>query len=230
MFRLLISSIFFLSVLGAASRPALAEDVDLHLVLAVDVSSSIDYREFDQQMRGYVSAFRDPAILEAIKSGKHGKIAVAMMQWANPEQAEPVTNWMILRDAKDLGGFADRLEYVPRRFPAGGTAIADAIVASLALFDSAPGNAMRKVIDVSGDGKQSHGADLGVAKELARRNGVIINGVTILNEVPELDFYYMKNVITGAGSFVEPAPDFKAFPKAILRKLVREIRGNWYGS
>ncbi|MBE7635539.1 DUF1194 domain-containing protein [Sneathiella sp. P13V-1] len=230
MFRLLMSSLLSLSVLIGFCRQVIAEEVDLHLVLAVDVSSSIDYREFDQQMRGYVSAFRDPAILEAIKSGKNGRIAVAMLQWANPEQAEPVTNWIVLQSAKDLGAFADRLEYVPRRFPAGGTAIADAIVASLAMFNSAPGTALRRVIDVSGDGKQSHGADLAAAKQLALKRGVTINGVTILNEVPELDFYYMKNVIVGAGSFVESAPDFKAFPKAILRKLVREIRGNWYGS
>jgi len=212
------------------AAPARAEEFDLQLVLAVDASSSINYTEFNLQMRGYAAAFRDPALYAAIKSGTRGRIVITMMQWANPDQQKIIIPWTIINDERDLSTFADKVEVSPRAFPSGGTAIGDALIKAAQLFNQAPGKAARQVIDVSGDGERSHGRDLAPVRLQLQKQGFIINGLAILNERPKLDFYYMEHMIAGAGAFVEPAADFKDFSRAILRKLVREIRGNWYGS
>ncbi len=227
MLRLLFFAITVWTLLTVPSR---AQTADLHLVLAVDASSSINYTEFNLQMRGYAAAFRDPALIAAINSGTHQRIAITMMQWANPGQQRVVVPWMILETAADLSVLAELVETSPRAFPAGGTAIGNALSAASKLFAKAPGRALRQVIDVSGDGERSHGLELGQIRPELQKRGIIVNGLAILNEQPNLDFYYMDQMITGAGAFVEPAADFQDFSRAILRKLVREIRGNWYGS
>jgi Protein of unknown function (DUF1194) len=222
--------IFFLTPVMLISAWSKAADVDLQLVLALDVSSSVNYDEFNLQMLGYVAAFRDPALHQAIAAGPTQKIAIAVTQWAGPLQQKVSVNWTLLSDAASSKAFANKLEYMSRGFPFGGTAIGNALSHSAGLFADSPYQSLRRVIDISGDGRQSHGQKLPGVLQQITASGITVNGLPILNEDAELDFYYMENVIGGAGSFVEIAEDYSVFARAIKRKLAREIRGVWLGS
>ncbi|OUR77908.1 hypothetical protein A9Q83_09920 [Alphaproteobacteria bacterium 46_93_T64] len=206
-----------------------AEQVDVQILLAIDVSSSVNYEEFDLQMRGYIAAFRTPEVLEAIQSGAHGKIAVAMTQWAGLQQQRLVLDWTIVSNADEAERVAGQIEYVPRAFPFGGTAITNALRHSYKQFDKSPYISQRKVIDISGDGRPSIGKEPAKLRDEIIGSGVTINGLPILNEEPDLDRYYVKNVLGGVGAFAEVAADYSDFSRAISRKLAQEIKGVFYG-
>jgi len=211
------------------SPKAKAEEVDLLLVLAMDVSSSVNYDEYGLQLNGYAGAFRSPEVLKAIGSGVHKKIAVTVTQWAGVKEQSVLVDWKILQTREDLEELAEIIEYSSRVFPYGGTAIAEALQHASSQFTRSPHSAPRRVIDMSGDGKISIGQPLEPVRDQIVKTGVTINGLPILNEEGQLDEYYRNRLIGGIGSFIEPAQDFRSFEKALTRKLVREIKGIWYG-
>ncbi len=217
------------SVLLLFSPKSKAEEVDLLLVLAMDVSSSVNYDEYGLQLNGYAEALRSPEVLKAIESGVHKKIAVLVTQWAGVEEQSVLVDWTVLQTDGQLNALAETIEYSSRVFPYGGTAIAEALSHAHHQFRRSPHTAPRRVIDVSGDGKISIGAALEPVRDRILKTGVVINGLPILNEEQKLDDYYRRKLIGGIGSFVEPAQNFSSFREALTRKLVREIKGVWYG-
>lgn len=208
---------------------AAAEEVDMQLVLAIDVSSSVNFDEYNLQMRGFAEAFRNDVVIEAIAAGPRGRISIAATHWAGLGEHGIVIGWQIISNAEESRAFADRLDNVPRTFPYGGTAIAGALEHAYSLFSRDRNFSTRKVIDISGDGVTSIGRPPEIARDKIIANGVIINGLPILNDEPELDSYYRDRVIGGLGAFIEPAQGYDDFAQAIAEKLVREIRGTWQG-
>jgi hypothetical protein len=221
LFRLLPAAVL---VLAAAAVPAAAQtSVDLHLVLAVDASGSVDQYRFELQKRGYVAAFQHPRVLEAIRSGPHQAIATMMLQWTGPAMQAPVTAWTRIADAESAAAFAGAIERVPRQLFGGGTSISGAIDFSVAMFQRSTFRGGRRVIDVSGDGSNNRGRPVTVARDEAVAAGIGINGLPILALEPDLDRYYRDYVIGGPSAFVVTAKDFETFGEAILKKLVTEI-------
>jgi hypothetical protein len=197
--------------------------VDLHLVLAVDVSGSVNPQRFELQKMGYVTAFQNRRVLNAILSGRNQSIAVTMMQWSGPFLQSQVVPWTVLKDESSLKGFAAAIESAPRMMYGGGTSISGAIDQGSALFPSAPLKSERRVIDVSGDGSNNRGRSVTQARDEAVAAGIVINGLPILAFEPYLDQYFKDYVIGGPGAFLIPAKNFETFSEAILMKLILEI-------
>lgn len=209
------------------SGPARAQvAVDLHLVLAVDCSGSVDYTRFELQKKGYVDAFRNPKVLEAIRGGEHQSIAVALFQWTGPRLQAEIVPWTQVKDAASSNAVADIIEQTPRRLFGGGTSISGAIDYSMQWFQESPFKGERRVIDISGDGSNSNGRSVIRARDEAVAKDVNINGLPILAWEPYLDRYYKENVIGGPGAFMIVANDFDTFADAILKKLITEIAQN----
>ena len=223
---------------GRRSSPARRADaadlpVDLELVLAVDVSGSIDAEEARQQREGYVAAIADRAVIEAIGANFHRRIAVAYLEWASGDYQHVVVDWSLIEDAASAQAFAARLRPRPGA-RARWTSISAAIDAAVPLFDGNGYAGERRVIDVSGDGPNNRGRPVRDARDGAVAQGIVINGLPILNDRPQpfalptpmamaLDRYYADEVIGGPGSFMLPAKNFTDFRNAILSKLIREI-------
>jgi hypothetical protein len=207
-----------------ASMAALAQSsVDLELVLAVDVSGSVNQTRFELQKQGYVAAFRNPRVLGAIRSGPAQAIAVTMVQWTGPDLQIQVIPWTVIRDRRSAEDFAGTIDSAPRQLFSGGTSISGAIDYSLTLFAESGFRGSRRVIDVSGDGSNNRGRPAHLARDDAARAGVGVNGLPILALEPNLDRYYYDNVIGGPGAFMVPAESYEAFAAAILKKLITEI-------
>jgi hypothetical protein len=210
--------------LGGTVRAQTA--VDLHLVLAVDCSGSVDYTRFELQRKGYVDALRNPKVLEAIRGGETQSIAVALFQWTGPRLQAEIVPWTQIKDAASANAVADIIEQTPRRLFGGGTSISGAIDYSMQWFPQSPFKGERRVIDVSGDGSNSNGRSVTRARDEAVAKDVNINGLPILAWEPYLDRYYKENVIGGPGAFMIVANDFNTFADAILKKLIIEIAQN----
>jgi hypothetical protein len=221
---LLAACLALVFIVAPHAEPTRARDLDLHLVLAIDSSSSVDMDEYYLQLGGYAKAFAHPDLWEAIRRGNLGAIAVTLFEWSGPRQQVVNFEWRILDSPDALRAFAAELAIAPRFVIGGETAIGDAVMFALALLDGAPGQARRAVIDVSGDGPSNRGLAIAAARAAAVARGVTINGLAVVNEEPELDTYYRDEVICGEGSFVLAARDYADFADAILKKLVREIR------
>jgi hypothetical protein len=221
--------------LGDAAEPGPA--VDAAVVLAADVSRSIDDGEFALQRRGYAQAVQDQKLMDAISTGPHGAIALAYVEWAGESEQKLVVNWTVIRNAADAAAFASLLTGAPRAF-VGRTAIGSAIDFSFALFPETSFTTDRRIIDVSGDGTSNQGRAVTTARDAAIEGGAVINGLTIFNRRAAalggylaqhtnppggLAQYYRDNVIGGRGSFVVPIDDFNSFADAMTRKLVNEI-------
>jgi len=200
--------------------------VDLELVLAVDVSGSVNQSRFELQRDGYAAAFRNPRLLETIRSGPHQAIAVTMVQWTGPALQVHVVPWMRVGDPGSAAAFANAVAEAPRRLFGGGTSISGAIDYSVTLFGDSPFRARRRVIDISGDGSNNRGRSVNLARDEAVAADIGINGLPILALEPDLDSYYVHNVIGGPGAFVIAATDYEAFAQAILKKLITEIAGD----
>jgi hypothetical protein len=229
---LLLAGMGAFVVLGPAVRGA--EGVDLLLVLAADVSRSVDAQKFQLQREGYFSAITDPRVIDAIRSGPRGPIAVASVEWSGATNQKLVIDWTVIRDAASAQQFGSQLAEAQRSF-ADRTSISGGIDFALNQFSRAPFESRRRTIDVSGDGTNNSGREVTAARDEAIAQGVTINGLAILSERPlswniehtnppgGLDNYYRNNVIGGPGAFVAVAQDFKAFGQAIISKLVAEI-------
>ena len=200
-----------------------ARPVDLELVLAVDVSQSVNRQEFALQMAGYAQAFRNRHVVGAIRAaGDHG-IAVALVQWANPAQMSVAIGWTHVWDAESAARLAQRIALARRAYFRGGTAISSAIAFCLPLFEANGFEGGRKIIDLSGDGTENRGPEPGPVRDLAVALGVTINGLAIVNERADLELYFESQVIGGGDAFVVTAMDYRDFARAIVTKLVREI-------
>jgi hypothetical protein len=211
-----------------------AEQVDLLLVLAADVSRSVDQKKFQLQREGYAAAITDPRVFKAIASGAYGKIAVSFVEWSGIGAQKVVIDWSVIGDAEAARKFSDQLAEAPRSF-ADRTSISGGIDFSVSLLDRAPYEAARRTIDVSGDGTNNSGRDVIQARDDAVAKGIVINGLVILSDRPMswnpdhtnppggLEAYYRNNVIGGPGSFVVVAEDFNSFGQAIVKKLIAEI-------
>jgi Protein of unknown function (DUF1194) len=222
--RLALNLCAILVILTGAGAPAHAQTpVDLQLVLAVDASGSVSDARFELQKQGYVAAFRNLRLLEAIRSGSSKAITVTMTQWTGPALQLQVVPWMLIRDEASMLALADAIDKAPRQLFGGGTSISGAIDHAVTLFPASEFKGARRVIDVSGDGANNRGRSAVAARDDAVREGVSINGLPILALEPSLDHYYRDNVIGGPGAFVVVAESYEDFAEAVLKKLITEI-------
>jgi hypothetical protein len=212
-----------LLAIGALAAAEAQTSVDLQLVLAVDASGSVSEERFQLQQQGYVAAFRNPRLLEAIRAGSAGAIAVTMVQWTGPALQIQVMPWMRIDSPASMQGVADTINRIPRQLFGGGTSISGAIDHALSLFPSSTFSSVRRIIDISGDGANNRGRPAEAARDDAVRAGVGINGLPILALEPDLEQYYLQHVIGGPGAFVVAAKSYETFADAVLKKLVTEV-------
>ncbi len=222
------------AVLAFAAGPTDAGEaqpqVDVALVLAVDVSSSVDEGEAGIQRAGYIAALRDPKVADAIRGGLIGRIALTYVEWASPNDQRQLIPWREVSDAASANAFADELQKAPYK-PGSTTSISAGIDYSVALLDKSGIRAVRRVIDMSGDGYSDYGRPVKAARDAAIKAGVIINGLPIMNDraeyrtkiPPDLDKYYTENVTGGRGSFTLVVRKLEDFNKLVLQKLILEI-------
>lgn len=236
--RLVAIAAAAVAVLAMVPARACAQTVDAAIVLAADVSRSIDDEEFQLQRRGYAQAVANPQFLQAIQSGAHGAVALCFVEWAGPDQQAVVAKWMAIRDGEGAAEFAKILLDAPRSF-AGRTAIGDGIDFAVAQLNAAGLAAARRIIDVSGDGNSNSGRLVTDARDDAVKKGITINGLAIINEKTGgvegtflyahthppggLPNYYRDNVIGGPGAFVLQIVNFDTFAEAMTNKLLAEI-------
>ena len=205
------------------SRGQSGNDVDLVLVLALDCSSSVDKEEFALQRDGLAQAFRSEQVALAIQDGTLGRIAVAVVQWSGFREHDVTLDWQVVHDRASARKLARGIEGMRRRYRNGATSISHALKYSAALARTGRFTAGRRVIDISGDGKNNVNDQPGSTRDQAVASGVTINGLAILNRTADLGDYYRKNVIGGPDSFVVTAENFQAYLVAIKKKLLREI-------
>ena len=217
---------------GLAQSTAAEETlVDLELVLAVDVSLSMDTMEQELQRRGYVEAIRHPEVIKAIQSGGFGRIAVTYLEWAGVGAQLTVVDWHLVEDQESADAFAanlDQSELTRRRR----TSISAALAAAAARFDDNGYRGLRRVIDISGDGPNNQGEPVSEIRDRLVESGVVINGLPLMLkdassmnffDIEDLDRYYEACVVGGFGSFVLPVRDPEHFAEAIRQKLILEI-------
>ncbi len=210
-----------LAALMLAAAPAEAECA-LELILAVDVSGSVDPREYALQAGGTAAAFRDPTLIEAV-AGLKGHVLVAATQWSGASRQRLAVPWTVLRTEADMLAFADALEAAPRAFRHYSTAIGEALRHAALVSGAAPETCRRRVVDVSGDGVNNEGAEPDRIRDSLGAAGYVVNGLVISGAQPDPAPYYRQRVIVGPGAFVEVADGFADYPRAILRKLLREM-------
>ena len=224
----------FAALLVSAAPARAAEQVDLLLVLASDVSRSVDFPKFKLQREGYAKAIMDPRVLKAIASGMNGKIAVSFVEWAGYGQQKVVIDWAMVDGTEAASVLAEQFIKMPRSFY-DRTSISGAIDFSMTQFARAPYETVRKTIDISGDGTNNSGPSVTSARDRALAAGVTINGLVILTDNPQawnsdhtnppggLENYFRNNVTGGPASFVLVAENFDSFGQAIVKKLIAEI-------
>jgi hypothetical protein len=231
--RSALSAAMLLALL-AFPAGARAQNTDLLLVLAADVSRSIDEGEFDLQRKGYAAALTDPRVLAAIRGGTNGTIAVCFVEWSGAGEQLVVADWTVIHDEEDAGVVAATILAAPRSFM-GRTSISGAIDFAMERFAAATPHSNRRIIDVSGDGTNNSGRPVTEARDQAVAEGVTINGLAIINDRPNpgyafhtqppggLPEWYRQNVIGGPGAFLRVVDDFRSFADAMTNKLVSEI-------
>ena len=240
------------AVVVAGPTGGLADQtVDLELVLAVDVSGSVDPEVARLQRQGYVQAFLNPRIMAAIKAGYEGRIAAAYFEWAGFDYTRMVVDWSVIEDADGARAFAGALASRPIAIaqiggdvnPIGNenvangvaaTSISQAIRFAQSLFKGNGFRSRRRVIDISGDGANNDGRLVTLARDEAVADGITINGLPIVNgrpgrfgrpPMPDLDLYYRDCVIGGRSAFMVVADTVADFARAVRRKLIIEIAG-----
>jgi len=216
--------------LGLCGPARAAEPVDLELVLAVDISGSVDEEEARLQRSGYVAALTDPDVLKAIRSGPFGRIAIAYFEWSGPETRRLILDWTMIEDQATAAAAANKLA-AARVISGMSTSISGAIDFALPMYGRAFEGA-RRVLDISGDGPNNAGSQVDLARDRALDRGIIINGLPIINgrsnrtgfpQLADLDLYYEHCVIGGPGSFMVVAAGFESFAEAIRKKMIIEI-------
>jgi Protein of unknown function (DUF1194) len=225
------------AVVAAWASPTARADegeVDVLLVLAADVSRSVDDKKFKLQREGYAAAIMDPRVVRAMTGGPKGRIAVVFIEWASEWEQRVVLDWTVIASEGDARQVSGRMLEAPRSYW-GRTSISSAIDVSMQALARSPFASSRRVIDVSGDGTNNSGREVTAARDAAIAQGVTINGLVILSEVPlatnpththppgGLTAYYENNVIGGPGAFVLEAESFETFGQLLVSKLVKEI-------
>lgn len=224
----LVAAVLAVQLLARHGDRAVAQSdltVDLALVLAIDCSYSVDRGEYDLQITGMSQAFRRPEIVAAIQNGSNRRIAVAVVQWSDLSHQAVVIPWRIISDAQSANRLADDIAVAPRSLAEGGTSITAVMGFGANMLRSLPFKADRRVIDIAADGRNNNGGDPRPMRDAVIAEGITINGLSILNEVPTLDKYFQLYVTGGPANFVEIANDYTAYSVAIYRKLLREIIG-----
>lgn len=205
------------------TQAAGATPVDLALVLATDCSSSVDAADFRLQMEGIGHALRNPLLADAIASGLHQRIGLSVVLWSSRTRQTVVMPWRALATTSDLDQAAGDVEQTVRSWEPGGTGLAAAIDFSADLLDALPFPADRRVIDVSGDGRDNEGGNVAGTRDRAVARAITINGLPITYGSRQLLAYYKEEVTGGPGSFVIAADTIMAFRRAMTEKLLREV-------
>lgn len=227
--RWVLAMCLLLGLYGRAPMAAAAE-VDLTLVLAVDSSTSVNQGNYSLQIAGLAAAFADPRLHAAIDRGTQRAIAVAVLEWAAYEDTAVSVDWHIITSEGEAIDFARLLATAPRQVMGGVTSLSGAMDSGRALLARAPVSAARRIIDIAGDGRNSDGRPVIEARNDAVAAGIVINGLAITSDVPDLATYYREKVIGGPGSFAMEVADYKGFASGILAKLLREIDGSFLGT
>ncbi|MGD2131813.1 MAG: DUF1194 domain-containing protein [Maricaulaceae bacterium] len=224
----LAAAVFAACALGAPAA-AQIQRVDLELVLAVDVSQSMDSAEHRLQRQGYVEAFRHDEVIEAILFGPRGRIAVTYVEWGEDYYQRQVVPWTIIDSRESALAFADELE-AEALWPGSRTSISNALYQSAHLLETNNIDGSRMVIDVSGDGPNNTGPWVDFARDDVGERGITVNGLPIMlreayawYDIENLDEYYEDCVITGPGAFVAPVRSLEELGPTIRGKLVLEI-------
>ncbi|MCX5481288.1 DUF1194 domain-containing protein [Kaistia geumhonensis] len=221
-----------LAALASASPARAADDaVDVELVLAVDVSRSMDVGERELQRQGYRAALRHPDVIGAIRSGLHGRIALTYVEWSGPGSESVVVPWRLVEDEASAAGFASAIGPAD---PSGrfGTSISSILIFAATLFENNGFAGERLVIDVSGDGPNNSGLPVEPARDAVLARGIVVNGLPIVLrpgggfsrfDIADLDLYYRDCVVGGPGAFTITVTSTDEFETAIRRKLIQEI-------
>ena len=215
---------------GFADRRPNAIPVDTELVLAVDVSYSMDPEEQQLQREGYIAALTSREFMQALRGGTHSKVAVTYFEWAGPYDQKIIVPWRLIDGPETADGVANDIARAPYR-RASRTSISSALEFARPLFDASGFNGIRRVIDVSGDGANNSGSPVTLIRDQVLADGVTINGLPIMLKRPNtftmdienLDIYYEDCVIGGPGAFIVPINSREQFKEAIRTKLVLEI-------
>ena len=207
-----------------SARAQDGQTVDLELALLVDTSASVSDEEFRLQANGLAAAFLSPLVHEAIRASARNGIAVSVIQWANEENQRVSEDWTLIRGADDARWLAARIASMPRLIHGGHTAISNALAFGMKELEENRFDGLRRVIDLSGDGRNNDGLPLRQVRREVMERGVTINGLAILNELPLLDDYFRDYLIGGDGAFLIVAQDYDDFEQAMIQKLDREIR------
>jgi hypothetical protein len=206
--------------------------VDVELILAVDVSYSMDMDELAIQREGYAQAIVSKEFLQALKTGPNGKISITYFEWAASSDQKIIIPWRVIDGPETADAVANEILKTPIR-RASRTSISGAILFAVPLFDENPYRGLRRVIDISGDGANNNGPPVVPTRDAALAKGIVINGLPIMVKEPSystmdienLDYYYEDCVIGGAGSFMVTIKDREKFKEAIRTKLLLEVAG-----
>ena len=216
----ILAAALALALTGATGHAA--EECALELILAVDVSGSIDDREFALQMEGMASAFEDPRLVEAVEA-QEGGVLVTLTQWSGASRQRQVTGWHLLLNAASMADFAYAIRGSGRDWRNYSTAIGEALYHALRVSETAPQSCRRRVVDVSGDGVNNEGRPPRSMADALAAIGYTVNGLVIRGDTPDPVRHYQIDVLAGPRAFMEIASSFEDYPDAIRRKLLREI-------
>lgn len=208
--------------LWSATHATASDQMELHLVLAFDVSASVNDVEFDLQRTGTAQALRAPLVVEAITTAPGG-VAIAIVQWSSVTRQAVGLDWVELHSAEDVSAYADAVAHLPRRLEGGGTMLHAGLAFAATVLETAPHMARRRVIDIAGNGQTDDAQKLADMRAQLLAEGIVINGLAIEEDDKALTAYFRQYVIGGPGAFVITADDFPDFQTAMERKLLREI-------
>jgi hypothetical protein len=215
-----------------SSAPAAQQQVDVKLVLAFDVSPSMDNDEYAVEREGTSAAFADPTVIQAIQSGSLGRIAVAVIQFSSQQFNRVMIDWTVIKDRPSALAFATAVHNLPRN-PGRRTSISSALELGSLLLEASERDftASRRVIDVTGDGPNNYGNPMSEAHDKVVAQGIVINGLPVMDDMAngyfqDLDKYYAGCVTGGRGAFVVVVKSYRDYSAAMRRKLILEISGN----
>lgn len=211
---------FTVAVLSPFLTPSAAVACDVALALTIDVSGSVDPREYRVQMDGLAEALGNGDVRDALIAAE---AQISVMQWSGANRQKVVAPWSSTRTHVDIDNLVKTLRTTPRAYRHFSTAIGDAVLAAAVMHVQIAGRCERAVIDVSGDGRSNEGVPLAQMRQQLARTGITVNALAIEKDNSDLSSYFQREVITGPGAFVITAVDFRDYARAIRRKLLREI-------
>ena len=220
---IILVSILAIGLIAKLQKSHAGSGVDLLLVIALDVSASVDDNEYELMVDGLAHAFKSREIVQAISAGKIGAVGICITQWSGFNEQEIKIDWVKVANKTELSQLAENIKKMKRRYRGGATDIGGSIDFSSTLFAKSGLSSSRRVIDVVGDGPNNVNYSPNRARDKAVKSGIVINALAITGGYEVLAGYFEDLVIGGDGAFVEKASDFDGFRRAILRKLLREI-------